>query len=351
LGGRGKMTTKKDRKKIIGYINDAVNKGARKNKACEIIGLKLRTIQRWGKNPDGDRRPYFKRILPQALNEEEKDKIIEVCTQNEYKDMSPNIIVPLLAEKGEYYGSESSFYRVLREKDLLKHRSDCKPAKPRNKPPELKATGPNQVYSWDITYLKTSIKGVFYYLYLFMDVWSRMIVGWTIEENEDGEIASKVIKRICKEQGIKSVYLHADNGGPMKCGTMLATLQWLGVVPSFSRPKVSNDNPFSESLFKTLKYRSSFPNKFDSLKEAEAWVEEFVKWYNEEHHHSAIKYVTPKQRHYGEDISILQRRKATYIVAKNKRPDRWSRNIRNWNQIKEVYLNKRIEAIAVRTAA
>lgn len=345
------MTEKKEREEITSHINNAVNNGARKKEACKITGLTLRTFQRWEKNLDGDKRPGFKRVSPQALSEEEKDKIIEISTKNEYKNMSPNEIVPVLAEKGEYYGSESSFYRTLKEKDLLKHRSDCKPAKPRNKPKELKATEPNQVYSWDITYLKTCIKGVFYYLYLFMDVWSRMIVGWTVEEREDGEIASEIIKRICREQGIKSVYLHSDNGGPMKCGTMLATLQWLGVVPSFSRPKVSNDNPFSESLFKTLKYRPSFPNKFNSIEEAKAWVEEFVKWYNEEHHHSAIKYVTPKQRHYEEDIHILLKRHETYIAAKNKRADRWSGNIRNWNHIEEVYLNKQIEEIKIRTAA
>ena len=345
------MTAKKEREEITSHINDAVNNGARKNKACKIIGFSLRTIQRWENNPDGDKRSDFKRISPQALSEEEKDQIVDICTKNEYKDMNPNEIVPVLAEKGEYYGSESSFYRVLKEKDLLKHRSDCKPSKPCKKPEELKATGPNQVYSWDITYLKTNIRGIFYYLYLFMDVWSRMIVGWTIEESEDGEIASEVIKKICKEQGIQSVYLHADNGGPMKCGTMLATMEWLGVVPSFSRPRVSNDNPFSESLFKTLKYRASFPKKFDSLEEAKVWIVTFVKWYNEEHHHSATKYVTPKQRHSGEDITILEKRKVTYIAARNKRPDRWSGNIRNWDHIKEVYLNKQIEEIKIRTAA
>lgn len=345
------MTAMEDRKKIIKHVNEAVTDGARKKETCKIIGLPIRTIQRWENNPDGDKRPEFERISPQALSDDEQEKIIEVCNSNEYKDMSPNEIVPLLAEKSEYYGSESSFYRVLREKDLLKHRNDCKTAEPRNKPDELKATGPNQVWSWDITYLRTCIKGVFYYLYLFMDVWSRMIVGWTVEENEDGEIASKVIRKICREQGIKSIYLHSDNGGPMKCGTMLATLQWLGVVPSFSRPHVSNDNPFSESLFKTIKYRPSFPKEFNSIDEAEAWVETFIKWYNEEHHHSAIQYVTPSQRHYAEDISILSKRKETYIAARSKMPDRWSGNIRNWDPVEEVYLNKKIKEIKIREAA
>ncbi len=345
------MTVKGERANIIKHINEAVNSGARRKQACKTIGLTSRTIQRWEKNPDGDKRPEFKRISPQALSDEEKEKIIEICNENEYKDLSPNQIVPILAGKGEYYASESSFYRVLRKMGLLKHRSDCKPAESRNKPDELKTTGPNQVWSWDITYLKTCIKGVYYYLYLFMDVWSRMIVGWTVEENEDGEIAAEIIKQICRKKGIKNIYLHSDNGGPMKCGTMLATLQWLGVVPSFSRPHVSNDNPFSESLFKTLKYRPSFPKNFESLDETKAWVETFVCWYNEEHHHSAIKYVTPKERHYEKDISILLNRKETYIAARDKRPDRWSGNIRNWDPIEEVFLNKRIEEIKIRKVA
>jgi transposase InsO family protein len=345
------MTVKEERDNITACVSEAVEQGARKEQACKIIGLTARTIQRWQKNHCGDQRPDFKRMSSKALTDEEKDKIVEVCNSNEYKDMTPNEIVPVLAEKGEYYASESTFYRILRERGLLTHRSDCKPANSVNKPDELKATGPNQVWSWDITYLKTSVKGIYYYLYLFMDVWSRLIVGWTVEENEDGEIASTTIKHICKEKGIKKIYLHSDNGGPMKCGTMLATLQRLGVVPSFSRPHVSNDNPFSESLFKTMKYVPSFPNEFKSLEEAITWVEAFVKWYNEEHHHSSIKFVTPMQRHYGEDVAILQKRKETYIAARNNRPDRWSRNIRNWDRIEEVYLNKQIEEIKIKDAA
>jgi len=336
------MTLKEERNNITACVNKAIEHGARKDQACKIIGLNVRTIQRWQKNPEGDQRPEFKRVSSKALTDEEKNKIVEICNSNEYKEMTPNEIVPILAEKGEYYASESTFYRVLREKGLLAHRSDCKSPNSVKKPDELKATGPNQVWSWDITYLKTYIRGIYYYLYFFMDVWSRIIVDWTVEESEDGEIAAEKIKNICREKGIKMIYLHSDNGGPMKCGTMLATLQGLGVVPSFSRPHVSNDNPFSESLFKTMKYVPSFPKEFKSLEEAIAWVEKFVKWYNEEHHHSAIKYVTPKQRHYGEDIAILLKRKETYIAARNKRPDRWSGDIRNWDRIEEVYLNKKI---------
>lgn len=351
MGGRGQMTLNPERNDIISYMKDGTSKGARKEQICKIIGINIRTIQRWEKNQGGDRRPDSKHKSPIALSEKEKDSIIKICTSDEYKDMNPNVIVPLLAEKGIYIASESSFYRVLRERGLLNHRSECKPPKPRKAPDELKATGPRQVFSWDITYLKTKIRGIFFYLYLFMDVWSRKIVGWTVEEFEDGNVASSVISEICKQEKIDSVYLHSDNGGPMTCATMLGTLQRLGVVPSFSRARVSNDNAYSESLFKTLKYVPAYPGQFNSIEEASKWVETFVEWYNTKHRHSGIKYVTPNERHLKADIEIMKKRKRTYIAARKKNPGRWSKNIRNWDYIEEVILNKRKENIKMLKAA
>ena len=195
--------------------------------------------------------------------------------------------------------------------------------------------------SWDITYLKTSIKGRFFYLYLFLDIWSRQIVGWEINESENGEIASKVINRICKENNVNSIKLHSDNGSPMKCANMLSTMQNLGVIPSYSRPSVSNDNPYSESLFKTLKYRPSYPSVFNEIDDANKWVSSFVAWYNTKHHHSGIKFVTPEQRHRGDDIKILERRKKTYQEAKKRNPLRWAGNVRNWEREDIVKLNYR----------
>ena len=345
------MTPMDERKKIAGYINEGVNEGARKTQICNFLEIPIRTIQRWEKDTVGDKRPTTEHKSPIALTDVEKNRIIKICTSKEYKDMNPNEIVPILAENGIYIASESSFYRVLRERGLLQHRNECKPGKPKKTPDELKATGPNQVWSWDITYLKTTVRGVFFYLYLFMDVWSRKIVGWTVEEYEDGNIASAKISQICEENKISKVYLHSDNGGAMTCGTMLATLQRLGVVPSFSRARVSNDNAYSESLFKTLKYVPAYPKEFKSIDDAREWVKSFVKWYNLDHHHSGIKYVTPNERHNKEDIFILQKRKETYIAAKKKKPKRWSRDIRNWNHIKEVVLNKKKECVKLKKAA
>lgn len=337
------MTSLEQRKTIICDIKKAVSDGARCAKACSIIGLSARTLGRWQKNEDGDKRPSAVKHSPSALTDEEKQKIIDVCTSDEYKDMSPNVIIPILAEKGVYIGSESTFYRVLREHRLLAHRSESKAPAPRKSPPRLVATGPDQIYSWDITYLPTLVKGRFFYLYLFMDIWSRKITGWTVELNEDGARAATLMREICGNKQNQNITLHSDNGAPMKCATMLATLQWLGVAPSFSRPQVSNDNPFSESLFKTIKYCPAYPKEFSSIEEAREWVATFVHAYNTQHRHSGIKYVTPEQRHNKEDVDILERRTATYRLAKEAHPERWSGKTRNWNHIKEVGINQKTE--------
>jgi transposase InsO family protein len=217
-------------------------------------------------------------------------------------------------------------------------------SKPRkNKKPEpFVAHGPNQLWSWDITYLKSPVKGLYYYLYLVMDIFSRMIVGWEVHECESAELSAPLIARAVIAHGVSrdQLTLHSDNGGPMKGATMLATLQRLGVVPSFSRPSVSDDNPYSESLFKTLKYRPSYPDGvFGSLVEAHRWVARFVRWYNTEHRHSEIRYVTPESRHQGRDYEILSQRTALYEAARQKNPLRWAGKIRKWSPIKEVQLN------------
>ncbi len=249
--------------------------------------------------------------------------------------------MPDLADNGTYLASESTVYRLLREERQLRHRQKSKPRR-HYKPKALKANGPNQVYSWDITYLMTGTRGKFYYLYLILDIYSRKIVGWQVYDKESAELASDVLESACWEEKIKKdqIYLHSDNGGPMKGATMLATLQRLGVIPSFSRPSVSNDNPYSEALFRTLKYTPMYPeHPFFDLKEARHWVSTFVKWYNNEHLHSGIKFVTPQQRHKGLDEGVLKRRDQVYKKAREKNPNRWSKGTRNWEKIQEVRLN------------
>jgi putative transposase len=275
------------------------------------------------------------------LTEEEQSQILKVVNQSEYANLSPATIVPKLADQGKYLASESTMYRLLRKENQLTHRAA---SRPRNtyRPKAIIATKPNQVYSWDITYLGSTIKGSFFYLYLIMDIYSRKIVGWQVYDRESSEYASDVLEAACVEENIKKdqLILHSDNGGPMKGATMLSTLQKLGVIPSFSRPSVSNDNPYSEALFKTLKYIPIYSDKpFVSLQKAREWVEKFVEWYNYHHLHSGIKFITPIQRHNGNDAKILKNRTEVYLKAKNKHPNRWSRKIRNWNKENEVHLN------------
>ncbi len=332
-----------ERKAIIASIRQAQDEGARQSKACDIIGISSKTLQRWS-CPDNvqDGRVDAKHEPVNKLTELECQRIIQVANEPEYANLPANKIVPKLADKGIYLASEASFYRILKKENQLRHRQKSKPVRQVKKPRALKATAPNQLYSWDITYLPTQIKGLFFYLYLVMDVYSRKIVGWQVYENESSELASELMKDICQREGVKpeQVILHSDNGSPMKGATMLSTLQQLGVIPSFSRPSVSNDNPYSESLFRTLKYRPEYPEKpFSGLAAARTWVQSFVHWYNKEHLHSAIKFITPEQRHAGKDEEILRNRKTVYQQAKLANPNRWSGDIRNWDVVKEVHLN------------
>lgn len=326
-------------------IQEAINSGARKYKACEHIGLNVRTYRRWfdaEKKVREDARKLRKFTPPNKLSPAEEDLIVATVNSPEFADKSPHQIVPILADLGIYIASESTFYRVLRARELLTHRHATKPATKVEKPKELIAEQPNQIWSWDITYLATTILGQFFYLYIFIDIFSRKIVGWQIFTQENSEHASALMLDICRRENISpnQLTLHSDNGSPMKGATMLATLQQLGVAPSRSRPSVSNDNAYSESCFKTLKYRPDYPSKpFDSLAAARTWVEQFVAWYNIEHRHSAIRFVTPEQRHLGEDVAILKKRKMVYQMAKFVNPFRWSGDTRNWNWIPKVSLN------------
>ncbi len=257
--------------------------------------------------------------------------------------MNPHEIVPRLADQGIYLASESTFYRIRRRLYALKGKENGK-GHLMKKPTTYSADGPCQVWTWDITYMKGPIAGVFFYLYLIIDIYSRFIVGWEVWENQSADNASTLMRRACNAQGRLStqpLVLHSDNGSAMKGAIMLATLEELGIIPSFSRPRVSNDNPYSESQFKTLKYCRSYPkNGFATIEEAREWVNGFVHLYNYEHLHSGINYVTPADRHYGRDKEILAHRQEVYEKAKAEHPERWNnRKIRDWNPVGIVTLN------------
>lgn len=328
---------------ILGLVDEAVSAGARQSLVCAELGIDIRTLQRWrAQNIGEDRRAGPKSAPKNKLTAKERARLLEIVNRPENRDLSPKQIVPKLADEGIYIASESTLYRILREEKQLKHRGPSRPPQKRYRPKPQLATGPNQVWSWDITYLKSPIRGAFYYLYLVVDVWSRKIVGFAVHESECAERASSLIEAACRREGVRrdQVVLHSDNGGPMKAATMLATLQGLGVTTSFSRPRVSNDNPFSEALFRTAKYRPEYPKgPFESLEKAAVWVDWFVGWYNTEHRHSAIRFVTPTQRHQGLEVEVLEGRRSVYGAARSKRPERWSGEIRNWEPIEEVVLN------------
>lgn len=343
------MISASDREEAVKLINEAVLSGARLCKACDELGITERTYYRWvdlNKKSGSyeDLRPKADRPAPaNKLSGAERAKIIETVNLPEYASVPPCEIVPDLADRGIYIGSESTIYRVLREEKMQNHRGRSSEAN-RYHPTTYCATGPNQVYMWDITYLNGPVKGQFYYLYMFSDLYDRSIVGWEVYESESADYASELIRRITLAQGrltTEPLVLHSDNGSPMKGATMLATLYQLGITPSRSRPRVSNDNPYAESLFKTLKYRPNYqPDGFPSIDEAREWVKVFVDWYNSEHHHSGIKFLTPSQMRSGEASIILEKRKVVFEAAKAAHPERWNgRETRDWSMPDVVYLN------------
>ena len=338
------MSTLPVRLIVTGLIAEAVLAGARLANACAVLGFTERTLQRWQLSPadSPDGRTLRHEAPAHKLSNLERATLLRVANSAEFGHLPPSQIVPRLADQQRYIASESTFYRVLREENQLAHRRPERMAHPRAKPRAAYATRPNQLYSWDITYLPTAVHGLYFYLYLFTDVFSRKIVAWQIYTEESSANASEVMKDLCRREQIEpgQLVLHSDNGSSMKGATMLATLQALGVVASLSRPAVSNDNPYSESLFRTLKYRAAYPlHPFSDIAAARAWATTLVQWYNHEHRHSAIRFVTPAQRHAGHDQAILTQRVELYTIARAKNPLRWKRATRNWQRVDIVHLN------------
>ena len=326
---------------ILKMLDAAMAAGARLERACSILGVSVRTVQRWRAMDGGEDRRHGPKSTPHnKLTQSEEEQIVKVVKATKYADLSPRQLVPKLASDGVYLASEATFYRIMHRRRLISHRQRSRP--PVARPRALTATGPGQVLSWDITYLRSPVRGAFFYLYVVVDVWSRMIVGAEVHEIECGKIAATMIKGACINYGQSSIptWLHSDNGAPMRSAHLLATLQHLGISPSFNRPRTSNDNPYSEALFRTLKYRPSYPSRpFASLEASRRWVEKFVAWYNNEHRHSALNYVTPRERHEGQHIGVLAKRKRVYKAARARHPERWSGPSRNCDPVAVVCLN------------
>ena len=349
-----------DRTTLAQYIDTAHAAGARLHLACEVAGIDLRTLQRWKSSSglvEGDGRPRsIHPALRHALTDTERANLLCVANEPRFADVPPARIVPMLADEGMYLASESSFSRVLRAHGQTTHRGHAKAPRTVRPPTTHIATAPGQVWCWDMSYLPAQVQGRWFHLYLILDLYSRKIVGWEVHDTDHSDHAAYLVHRTALAEGIAALtnkpVLHGDNGSTLKATTVLAMLNWLGVKPSYSRPRVSDDNAYAESLFRTAKYRPEFPPKgFADLDAARAWAARFVQWYDVEHRHSGIRYVTPAQRHAGEDHAILAARHALYMQARDANPARWSGPTRNWSQIGAVTLTPERDAVVATHAA
>lgn len=338
-GRRGRLIPESSRIDAVVLIQEAQESGARLSKACEALKISISTFERWRKGNLVDMRKGAFKHVPRKLTKEERQEIIDICCSLEYKDLNPYRIHASLLDKGIYLGSESSFYRVLRSEGLVRHRGNSRPGTSHNKPPELIATGPNQVWTWDITWLYSHVRGIFFYAYTIIDIWDRSIVNWAIHDREDDEFATELFKIAFEKTGYPNVFVHSDNGNPMKGMSLLALFYELGISNSYSRPRVSDDNPFIESWFKTLKTSAKYPGKFKTISDARFWFASFVDGYNNGHSHSGLQYMTPAQVRTGQYERIAQNRNQTMRDAQKKNPLRWSNGVKQIQQKHTVCLN------------
>ena len=353
------MISTPHRQTAVALINEAVTAGARRAKACAELEISDRTLRRWTKDGQvhADQRPLVPRPEPaNKLSPAEREAVLDTCNLEEFASLPPSQIVPKLADQGRYLASESSFYRILRADGQQHHRGRAKPPVRRKPPTSYKASAPCDVWTWDITWMPGPVLGMFFYLYLIVDIYSRKIVGSEVHERESAELAAVLIRQAVLAEGCigNPLVLHADNGSPMKGATMKVMMTTLGITASYSRPRVSNDNAFSEALFRTCKYRPDWPTKgFATKADAQAWVKSFATWYNDEHLHSAIRFITPTARHAGHDCATLANRASLYANARAQNPQRWSGKTRNWQPAGPVWLNPETEISApeIRDAA
>ena len=323
---------------MLDFIDE--NKHVRISVLCFYLGLSARTVQRWKKEGLKDRRKNAKKKVVRKLTAEEEQKIYEALCSEECKEMNPHEAFNYLLDKKIYIASESSFYRVLKRRNALAHRTEDRVSGiSRHKPGELKATGKNQVWMWDITWIKSPVAGIYYYAYVIEDLFDRSIVAWAIYENESDVHAAELFESACRKEKAHPQFVHSDNGNPMKGITLVAFYYRLGIIPSFSRPRVSDDNPYIESFFKTLKYTCGYPEFFSSIDHARKWFADFIHWYNYEHPHSGLQYVTPMQKRNGAYLEIYENRNKVLEAARKSNPLRW-----NFNRLKK-YVAKEAELL------
>ena len=294
--------------------------------ACRWLGLSRATHYRRGRVCASFCGPRIPRRVPRALSSLERDLIRSALYSDRFVDRSVRDVYAALLDDGEYLGSISTMYRLLRRDRASRERRRQR-RHPAYKKPELLATGIQQVWSWDITMIRGPVKGEHYRLYMVMDIFSRYVVGYTLAWKESGEIARSLIRECASREGVEAgrLTIHSDRGGPMVSQEVSQLLGKLRIEKSHSRPRVSNDNPFSESQFKTLKYHPEFPDRFGSFEEARAFIRAFVDWYNHEHHHEGINLLTPAVVHSGRAEEVLAARSVTMERAHIRNPERFVR--------------------------
>ena len=293
--------------------------------ACQTLGVPRSSFYR-ARQPKRASKPRPK--PERALKPQEKEQVRQVLNSEPFQDSAPREVYATLLDAGQYLCSWRTMYRILKEHQLVRERRN-QLRHPTYTRPELLATGPNQLWSWDITKLRGPAKWTYYYLYTILDVYSRYVVGWLIAERESARLAEHLIGETCAKQGIEpdQLTLHADRGSAMISKTVALLLADLGVTKTHSRPHVSNDNPYSESQFKTMKYRPGYPDRFGSIQDARAWARLFFHWYNHEHYHSGLALLTPATVHYGQAQAVLERRQETLKAAYALHPERFVRGV------------------------
>jgi putative transposase len=307
--------------------------------ACRALGVPRSSFYR-ARQPKRDPKP---RPTPErALQPEEKEQVLQVLNSEPFQDSAPREVYAILLDQGTYLCSWRTMYRILNERQLVCERRN-QLRHPTYTKPELLATAPNQLWSWDITKLRGLAKWTYYYLYAILDVYSRYVPGWLIAECQSADLAKQLIDETCAKQGIVpgQLTLHADRGSAMKSRSVALLLADLGVTKTHSRPYVADDNPYSEAQFKTMKYRPAYPERFGSLQDARAWARPFFHWYNHQHHHSGLALLTPATVHYGQAQAVLERRQETLQAAYATHPERFVRGVPHPPSLPtEVWINK-----------
>ena len=291
--------------------------------ACESLGVPRSSFYR-ARQPK--KKPKPRPTPERALTQKEREVVRQTLNSEQFQDSAPRQVYAALLDKGTYLCSWRTMYRILDDYKEVKERRN-QLSHPTYKKPELLATGPNQLWSWDITKLKGPKKWTYYYLYTILDVYSRYVPGWLIAERESAALAKQMLMESCTKQNIKpdQLTLHADRGSAMISKTVAQLLADLGVTKTHSRPYVSNDNPYSESQFKTMKYRPGFPERFGSIQDARTWARPFFHWYNHKHHHSGLALLTPVSVHYGRAQAVLDQRHKVLQIAYTAHPERFVR--------------------------